>query len=81
MNKLAIVKAVSGFVASASVGVVVKNVIRNSGVQGNVITGIFTGIGALIISDMVAQHAVAYVETQIDETAEWLHNFDIKIKK
>lgn len=77
--KLAIVKAVSGFVASASVGVVVRNVVKSTQiVNGGILNSVLSVIGTVIISEMVSQHAVKYVEQQIDETAEWVNNLGKK---
>jgi hypothetical protein len=76
MKKIEVVKAVSGFVASASVGAVVRNAVKNTAIpNGGIINSILTVIGGYIVSEMVAQHAVKYVDGQIDEAAEWLNKF------
>ncbi len=76
MKKIEVVKAVSGFVASASVGAVVRNVVKNTAIpNGRSINSVLIVIGGYIISEMIAQHAVKYVDGQIDETAEWLNKF------
>ena len=79
MKKIEVVKAVSGFVASASVGAVVRNVVKSTAIpNGRIINSVLTVIGGYIVSEMVAQHAVKYVDGQIDEAAEWLNNFGKK---
>lgn len=75
MNKLDIVKTVLGFVASTSVGLVVRNLVSKAGVSGTGgLNTIGIAFGTLVISEMVAGHAVKHVDAQVDEIAN-LVNF------
>jgi len=72
--KINILKTVTGFVTSAAVGTVVRNVVKNNIVaSGGPVNMVLVGIGSYIIGGMISQHAVEYVNGQIDETVVWVN--------
>lgn len=74
-DKIMLAKAVTKFVASKSVGMVVANVVKNHVTTANKIEEIQVIVGAYVLAGMVADRALAWTDGKFDETIEAVQKF------
>jgi uncharacterized membrane protein len=79
MKKIEIVKTVGGIIVSVGVGAIVGNVIKDTTPEDvGKIKKMCIGLGSVVLTNMVGDKAVTYIEDKVDNAVKAIKKVTVK---